>query len=377
VQPAAQPRPDLRRREERRGAHALRLCFFGSVTDVVDRFFPDPSRHKVIRTMLAFLPVNSTHRGPYTPGSATCLVSPWPRPRTAGCASSAPRVGVGETVQGGLHPPRRRPATHADRGGTSAVRHGDRPDSTRPRTAEVRTAIDVRVNSRIRWLPMVRPRSPARLRARRLSSASRRAQLLDTAARLLAEAGTEALTMERLAARAGVSKGLGYAYFRDAEDVMLSLWDREVSDVYARVEAALDETTPFDQGLRSAVAAYFDVVAERGALLGVLQARFGSAGSGRRRIARRVRAFLEFWAERIRRTAGVEPTTALALAGIMVNAADAAARAWSARVVSREEAERLCVGFLVQGLPGALSEAGPPARRERGTPTRRTGRSPT
>jgi len=54
--------------------NALRLCFFGSVMDVVDKFFPDPNRHKILRTMLAFLAVNSTFRGPYTPGSAICLV---------------------------------------------------------------------------------------------------------------------------------------------------------------------------------------------------------------------------------------------------------------------------------------------------------------
>ena len=54
--------------------NALRLCFFGSAMDVIDRFFPDPGRHKILRTVLAFLAVNSTFRGPYTPGSATCLV---------------------------------------------------------------------------------------------------------------------------------------------------------------------------------------------------------------------------------------------------------------------------------------------------------------
>jgi phytoene dehydrogenase-like protein len=53
--------------------NALRTVFFGSVMDVIDRFFPDPGRHKILRTMLAFLAVNSTFRGPYTPGSATCL----------------------------------------------------------------------------------------------------------------------------------------------------------------------------------------------------------------------------------------------------------------------------------------------------------------
>src|SRR6185437_10714859 len=46
---------------------------FGSAMDVIDRYLPDRERHAVMRGMLAFLAVNSTYRGPYTPGSATCL----------------------------------------------------------------------------------------------------------------------------------------------------------------------------------------------------------------------------------------------------------------------------------------------------------------
>jgi phytoene dehydrogenase-like protein len=46
---------------------------FGSAMDVIDRFLPDKQKHAVMRGMLAFLAVNSTYRGPYTPGSATCL----------------------------------------------------------------------------------------------------------------------------------------------------------------------------------------------------------------------------------------------------------------------------------------------------------------
>jgi phytoene dehydrogenase-like protein len=52
---------------------ALRKCFFGSAMDVIDEYFPDPSRHKLIRGFLAFMAVQSTYRGPYTPGSALCL----------------------------------------------------------------------------------------------------------------------------------------------------------------------------------------------------------------------------------------------------------------------------------------------------------------
>jgi phytoene dehydrogenase-like protein len=52
---------------------AIRLALFGSIMDVVDRYLPDKERHAPIRSMLSFLAVNSTYRGPYTPGSALCV----------------------------------------------------------------------------------------------------------------------------------------------------------------------------------------------------------------------------------------------------------------------------------------------------------------
>jgi phytoene dehydrogenase-like protein len=46
---------------------------FGSVTDVLDRYIPDREKHGALRGMLAFLAVNTTYRGPATPGSAAAL----------------------------------------------------------------------------------------------------------------------------------------------------------------------------------------------------------------------------------------------------------------------------------------------------------------
>lgn len=46
---------------------------FGAAGDVIDRYLPDKERHGALRGMLAFLAVNSTFRGPYTPGSAAAL----------------------------------------------------------------------------------------------------------------------------------------------------------------------------------------------------------------------------------------------------------------------------------------------------------------
>ncbi len=52
---------------------AVRTALFGSVMDVVDQFLPDRQKHAQVRSMLAFLAVNSTYRGPYSAGSALCL----------------------------------------------------------------------------------------------------------------------------------------------------------------------------------------------------------------------------------------------------------------------------------------------------------------
>ena len=72
---------------------AIRTAMFGSVMDVVDRFLPDRSKHAPVRSMLSFLAVNSTFRGPYSPGSALCLAFALASPGTA--TMSKVRGGLG------------------------------------------------------------------------------------------------------------------------------------------------------------------------------------------------------------------------------------------------------------------------------------------
>ncbi|WP_460358569.1 phytoene desaturase family protein [Mycobacterium sp. ZZG] len=52
---------------------AISDMLFGSVTEVLDRHLPDREKHGALRGMLAFLAVNTTYRGPATPGSAAAL----------------------------------------------------------------------------------------------------------------------------------------------------------------------------------------------------------------------------------------------------------------------------------------------------------------
>ncbi len=52
----------------------LELAFKGSAMDIIDKFFPDPVKHKELRASMAFAAVQATYKGPYTPGSGLCLV---------------------------------------------------------------------------------------------------------------------------------------------------------------------------------------------------------------------------------------------------------------------------------------------------------------
>jgi phytoene dehydrogenase-like protein len=52
----------------------LELAFTGSAMDLVNRFLPDVRKHRTLRALVAFAAVQSTYKGPFTPGSALCLV---------------------------------------------------------------------------------------------------------------------------------------------------------------------------------------------------------------------------------------------------------------------------------------------------------------
>ena len=84
---------------------------FGSAMDAIDRYLPDKDKHAILRGMLAFLAVNSTYRGPYTPGSATCLAFALAVPDDSTAMMTKLAGGIGaltEHLHAALHLPWRR-----------------------------------------------------------------------------------------------------------------------------------------------------------------------------------------------------------------------------------------------------------------------------
>jgi len=64
----------LARAPNERKRRQIELAFTGSAMDLINRFLPDVERHRTLRALAAFAAVQSTYKGPFTPGSALCLV---------------------------------------------------------------------------------------------------------------------------------------------------------------------------------------------------------------------------------------------------------------------------------------------------------------
>lgn len=187
-------------------------------------------------------------------------------------------------------------------------------------------------------------------RAARLPRNERREHLLDVAAELIVERGVEAVTMEGVAAAAGVSKGLGYAYFANSSELLRALLHREVGKLQARVESAMQGKPTFEDKLRATIHAWFEVVAESGALLGsLLQAARHDGPHVEARNAYNRRND-RFWAALAERELGVpaehgEIATAILLAGL-----DGVVQRWTQCGDTPEVLEDVFMKVAVGGL---------------------------
>ncbi len=72
---------------------------FGSVSDLLDRYLPDKEKHGALRGMLAFLAVNSTYRGPQTPGSAAAFAFGFAVPDENAVLTTKIKGGIGALSQ--------------------------------------------------------------------------------------------------------------------------------------------------------------------------------------------------------------------------------------------------------------------------------------
>lgn len=190
--------------------------------------------------------------------------------------------------------------------------------------------------------------------APRLTKPARREQLLDVAADLLIERGIGALTMEGIAAGAGVSKALPYQHFDNAEDVLVELYRRELATMGARILAALEDVADPQESVRAAVHAYFDAVADRGRILAILT----SPGSrDPRSTDRGQRIGHRFVADVFGPRFGITGRDRVLLADFALGVLAGAMDAWTHRDAKRRDVEAIAVEAILAAAR-AISERG-------------------
>ena len=189
---------------------------------------------------------------------------------------------------------------------------------------------------------------------RRLTKEARREQLLDTAAALLRDGGSDALTMEAVGVEAGASKTLGYAYFANVEDVIRALREREMGRLNRLVAEAAAAAVGFDEKLGAALRAYFDHVEERGVLLVEIE----QAVRARRLelMPEATNDFIEIIAAMIDDEFGVGRRRATWYAATIGSLANTHAFIWQPSRYSRERIEAQALAFALGGLRAALAE---------------------
>ena len=185
----------------------------------------------------------------------------------------------------------------------------------------------------------------------RLSARQRREQFLDVAAAVAVERGIDAITMEGVALGAGVSKALAYNYFANRDDLIVALFDREVSQLDAAVlRAWADDDASLEVRFRVVLHAYVDQVEQRGPLLLQLLKPGGGQGQLEERQAGRGRALTTFYREQLEREYGLARDEAIAAAVFLIWGIEGVMTLCATGVVGRDVVVEVSMAMTRAGL---------------------------
>jgi AcrR family transcriptional regulator len=194
-------------------------------------------------------------------------------------------------------------------------------------------------------------------RPARLSAEARREHFLDVTAHLVLERGTEAVTMEAVAAAAGVSKGLGYAYFSNRNELLLALLNRELGELQRRSAEEVRQADDFEGRIRASIRAWFDVMSERGALIGTLMQAHSIQGPLAERRKRYNSELQEFYGRIAAKEFGIPQAKAVVASGILLAGMTGMVDRWRAgdpRPLLEETYVEVVIGAL-RALGGVTS----------------------
>ena len=106
---------------------------------------------------------------------------------------------------------------------------------------------------------------------KRLAPEERQSSILDHAANIVAAEGVSAVSMDRVAKAAGVSKSLVYVYFPGTTELLQDLLQRELKRLRREQAHAANHARTFREMVRGVTHAYLTYIKERGLIIHRLQ----------------------------------------------------------------------------------------------------------
>lgn len=194
--------------------------------------------------------------------------------------------------------------------------------------------------------------APAATKSTRLDRDDRRDALLDAAAEIVASTGADAVSMEAVAERAGVSRPLVYKHFANRNELLEALYARESLALHEEISAEVTKARTLEDMFRALVRGSLNAQASRGATFAALRAAGGRTDERRNEQRARDRRTLGYFVREAVRQYELTETQARAAVSIMLGAVDSVLNAFRVRPTREHAAllEDTYVSLVVGGL---------------------------
>src|SRR2546421_10706395 len=205
-----------------------------------------------------------------------------------------------------------------------------------------------------------RPLEAEPLEPARLGREERRDAILDAADALLAAGDVDAVSMESVAERAGVSRPLVYKHFANRGELLAALYEREAGLLHAELAADVEAADTVEEMFRALIHGALRAQASRGATLAALRSVGARGRASREEQRRRDRTTLRYFGRRAVRQFGLDERRARAGVAILLGAIETGLAQWRRRPTRGHAAllEDSYVALVVGGVEGGAKPQG-------------------
>jgi AcrR family transcriptional regulator len=175
------------------------------------------------------------------------------------------------------------------------------------------------------------PDQPQALEPVRLARADRREALLDAALSLVAAGDVDAVSIESVADRAGVSRPLVYKHFANRSDILTALYQREGQRLHADLSVDVQEAKTVVDKYRALFRGSIRAASERGQIFEGLRSAAGMNGALRQVQRDRDRETVAFYARLAVAELDVTRPEAEAVTAMLLGAIAPALALWHGR----------------------------------------------